>query len=111
MRVDARRQPFAPEPLSSGLAQEVLSLCDEAIQSVDEQSLREPLIAVREHLLAPLRVAIVGGTGEERAHLLSGLLDQRILAGDLDDSVTFRYGDQNHRTEPTLVSLVSGEQP
>jgi serine/threonine protein kinase len=107
VRVAARRQPFAPEPLSTGLAQQVLTVCEEALASVSDESLREPLAAVRDRLVAPLRVAIIGDTSEERALLFSGLLDQRILADDLDQSVVFRYGKASHATEPTLVSLVS----
>jgi serine/threonine protein kinase len=107
LRVAARRQPFAPEPLSTGLVQKVLSLCEEALQTVSDQPLQEALVVIRDRLLAPLRVAIVGDTGEERALLLSGLLDQRIVADDLEQSGTFRYGNAEHATEPTLVSLVS----
>jgi serine/threonine protein kinase len=105
LAVDSR-QPFAPEPLSSGLSRRVLSLCDEALHSVREPALREPIGEVRDRLLAPLRVAIVGESGEDRALLLSALLGQRIQPDDLDQTASFRYGPPDPSTERTMISLV-----
>jgi hypothetical protein len=102
------QQPFAPEPLSTGLSRQVLSLCEEALKAAHEPGILPPLEAVRSRLLAPLRVGVIGGTGELRAQMLSALLGRGVRAGELAQTVSFRYGAPDPSTERTMISLVSG---
>jgi len=93
--VDERRQPFAPEPLSSGLSERVVSLCDDVLKIVGEEDVRQELLAVRQELLAPLRLATVGGSGDDRPRLLSALLGRRFAGpsdGAFDWTVSFAHG-------------------
>ena len=56
-----RRQPFEPTPLSSGLSQRVLELCDSVIEmGLVAGEARAELAEVRSQLAAPLRMAVVG---------------------------------------------------
>lgn len=103
-----QQQPFAPEPLSTGLSREVLSLCEEALKAAQDPGILPPLEAVRGRLLAPLRVAVIGGTDELRAQMLSALLGRRVGTGELAKTVSFRYGAPDPATEQTMISLVSG---
>ncbi len=68
-----RRQPFAPEPLSKGVSQRVLSLCDQALGTVSEPEAREPVAIVRNGLVEPLRLAVVGGSAADRAALIDAV--------------------------------------
>ncbi len=77
--VPDRRQPFEPAPLSSGLSRKVLDLCDSviAMEIVEGEALAE-LTEVREQLVAPLRMAIVGERGSGRATLMNSVVGRRL---------------------------------
>jgi serine/threonine protein kinase len=102
------QQPFAPEPLSTGLSRQVLSLCEEALKAAHDPGILQPLEAVRSRLLAPLRVAVIGGTAELRAQILSALLGRGVRTDELAQTVSFRYGAPDPSTDRTMISLVSG---
>jgi serine/threonine protein kinase len=77
-----RRRPFEPAPLSRGLAGKVIDLCDSVIaMDVAEGDALADLTAVRDGLVAPLRLAVAGRPGSGRATLVSALIGRRLDAG------------------------------
>ncbi|MEZ5074458.1 MAG: serine/threonine-protein kinase [Solirubrobacterales bacterium] len=78
----ARRRPFEPAPLSSGLSHRVLELCDSVIgMGIAEGAALADLTAVRDRLVAPLRLAVAGRPGSGRATLVSALIGRRLDGG------------------------------
>lgn len=97
-RAPERRQPFEPAPLSSGLSRRVLTLCD-SVQSTGGSFPSEVLAdlqRVREQLVAPLRMELVGPGGAGRSTLINVLVGRRLSDGrsyaELAARVTFTYG-------------------
>jgi serine/threonine protein kinase len=99
--VDQRRQPLEPTPLSSGLVERVLGLCDSVIGVLDaDNEAYADVDAVRQSLTAPLRIAVIGGKGTGTATLIRALLGRRLNhSNDLNGlgvKVTFTYGAREH---------------
>ncbi|MEA2373075.1 MAG: hypothetical protein QOH12_3469, partial [Solirubrobacteraceae bacterium] len=94
LSIDQRRQPFEPGPLSSGVAERVLELCENVLALVVEPEIVLALEEVRRELLAPLRVEILGAPGSGRTTLLNAMLGRRILPSGARFSVpvTFAHG-------------------
>ncbi len=101
-----RRRPFEPAPLSSGLSRRVVELCDSvlAMGIVEGEALAE-LAAVRERLVAPLRLAVSGRPGSGRSTLVSALIGRR-LDGGLATPLEIAYGDR----ERVTAVMASGER-
>jgi serine/threonine protein kinase len=92
-----RRQPFEPKPLSHGLRERVIEVCDTVLRLVSPDSeARSDLEAVRNDLSAPLRLAVIGDPGSGRSTLINAILGRRLtetgsLAG-LAPTVTLEHG-------------------
>jgi serine/threonine protein kinase len=92
-----RRQPFEPTPLSRGLSDRVLGVCETALELLaDEGEARAALESVDADLRAPLRVAVIGAAGSGRSTLINAILGRRLSDADgFDDlapQVSFTYG-------------------
>jgi serine/threonine protein kinase len=81
-RSGARRKPFEPPALSSGLSERVLKLCQTVSRLTRDPERRAAFEAVRDGLLAPLRVVVVGGEAGGRSSLVNALVGRRLLVGD-----------------------------
>jgi serine/threonine protein kinase len=103
-----RRRPFEPAPLSSGLARRVIALCDSVIGMgiADGEALGE-LTAVRDRLVAPLRLALAGRPGSGRSTLAAALIGRRLddgaALGSLATAVDVRHGDREQVTALTAA--------
>ena len=108
--VEERREPFEPTPLSHGLSERVLQVCDtvaglieagidgngEGVVVPDEARLE--LEAIRSDLVAPLRIAVIGDAGSGRSTLINALLGRRLTETGglawLRTQITIEYGAQ-----------------
>jgi hypothetical protein len=98
-----RRRPFEPAPLSSGLSQRVVELCDSVIaMEIAAGEALADLTAVRDRLVAPLRLAIAGRPGSGRATLVSALIGRRLDGGhgygELATPLEIGYGERERVT-------------
>jgi len=106
-----RRRPFEPAPLSSGLAERVVELCDSVItMGVAEGEALTDLIAVRERLVAPLRLAIAGRPGSGRATLVSALIGRRLDGGDGYGALTVPLEISYGERERVWACTAAGEE-
>jgi len=106
-----RRRPFEPAPLSSGLSGRVVELCDSVLaMGIAEGAARADLTAVRERLVAPLRLAVSGRPGSGRSTLVSALIGRRLDGGDgygtLATPLEIAYGER----ERVAAVTASGER-
>jgi serine/threonine protein kinase len=107
----ARRRPFEPAPLSSGLSRRVVELCDSVIaMEIAAGAALADLTAVRDRLVAPLRLAVAGRPGSGRATLVSALIGRRLDGchgyGALSTPLEIGYGDR----ERVAAVTASGER-
>ncbi|MGI8800714.1 MAG: protein kinase domain-containing protein [Solirubrobacteraceae bacterium] len=99
-----RRKPFEPQALTSGLSDRVLKLAGTVTRLIPEGPTAAALAEIRQELLAPLRVAIVGPEGSSRFALLNALVGRRVARAEdvpLTATLSVAHGTQE-RAQATL---------
>jgi serine/threonine protein kinase len=106
-----RRKPFEPTPLSRGLSDRVLGVCDTALELLaDESEPRAELESVRTDLRAPLRVAVIGPAGSGRSTLINAILGRRLSEADGFDDLAPRVSFTHGVPERVRAVLEDGSQ-